>query len=225
MTPKAHIAPSILSADLLQLGHELDDVRDADLIHFDVMDGVFVPQVSYGHPILKQVVAHTDVPVDVHLMVSNPDVAVPTYLDLHPAWLSFHLEVAYHAHRLVHAIQDAGVHPCVAINPGTPICMLEPVIEDVDMVLIMTVNPGFGGQSFIPQSIARLHEVRALCKRHGVSPLVEVDGGISAKNACEVAEAGADVFVAGSALFGQKDRAGYIAELRVEADAGIAKRA
>ena len=224
MPQRIHVAPSILSADYLCLGQDLDSVRDADLIHFDVMDGCFVPQISYGHPVLKHVLKGTDLPVDVHLMISNPDEAVSTYFDLKPAYISFHLESANHPHRILSAIRDAGIKPAVAINPGTPVCMVEPLLHMVDMVLIMSVNPGYGGQSFIETTHERLRELRRLCAQKGVSPLVEVDGGVGANNARDIVAAGADVLVAGSSVFREKNRSAAIRAIREAGMMGLSSR-
>ena len=175
------IAPSVLSADMANLKGELDKIAGADYVHFDVMDGHFTGNLTFGVDILKAVKRSTDVPVDAHLMVSNPDETVDWYA-------------------------DAGA--------ATPVCVLESIIDVVDMVLLMSVNPGFGGQSFIPGTIAKLHELKAMCERHGVSPMIEVDGGISSKNIAEVVKAGANVLVAGSAVFKSEDPAAEVALLQ-----------
>lgn len=219
------IAPSILSADFTKLGSDLADVATADVVHYDVMDGHFVPNVSFGLDILKATKRATDLPVDVHLMITNPDEMIPAFIDAGADNITFHMEATSHANRLIQLIHAAGRKASVAICPATPVCMLEEVIEDVDMILLMTVNPGFGGQKFIPSSAAKLKKLRALCAEHGVSPLVEVDGGISVDTAGIVAEAGANVLVAGSAVFGKKDRAAAIADIRTAAENGLYKKA
>ncbi|WP_455140050.1 ribulose-phosphate 3-epimerase [Thermophilibacter sp.] len=219
------IAPSVLSADFSKLGAELADVRDADLIHYDVMDGHFVPNLSFGLDILRTVKAHTDLPVDVHLMISNPDEMVERYLDAGADYVSFHYEATAHAHRLVSLIHERGAKASIALNPATPVLALEPIIDDLDMVLVMTVNPGFGGQSYIESSARKLCRLRRLCDEHGVSPLIEVDGGISAKTAGKVTGAGANVLVAGSAVFGAPDRAAAIADIRRAGALGVSKSA
>lgn len=219
------IAPSVLSADFSRLGHELATVETADLIHYDVMDGHFVPNLSFGLDILRTVKAATSLPVDVHLMITNPDEMVERYLDAGADVISFHMEAARHAHRLVSLIHDRGARASVALNPATPVCWLEPIIEELDMVLVMTVDPGFGGQGFIESSLRKLRRLRRLCDEHGVSPLIEVDGGINARTAAEAAAAGASVLVAGSSVFGAPDRAAAIAALRRSGEAGAGKRA
>ena len=219
------IAPSVLSADFSRLAAELDEVSSADLVHYDVMDGHFVPNLSFGLDILRTVKAHTDLPVDVHLMITNPDEMVEKFLDAGADVVSFHLEATAHAHRLVSLIHDRGARASIALNPATPVHLLEPILDDLDMVLVMTVNPGFGGQSFIESSVRKLCRLRRMCDEHGVSPLVEVDGGISAATAGKVCGAGANVLVAGSAVFGAPDRAAAIDEIRRAGALGVSKSA
>lgn len=225
MDGKVLIAPSVLSADFCQLGAELESVKGADLIHYDVMDGHFVPNLSFGTGILSQVKKATSLPVDVHLMVSNPEEQVPWYLDVGADMVSFHWEAQTHAQRLVGLIHDRGAKACIALNPATPPSVLESIIGELDMVLVMTVNPGFGGQRFIPSSLDKLRSLRALCKRLGVNPLIEVDGGIGQDNVGEVCAAGANVIVAGSKVFAAKDRGAAIDGLRRAGALGLAKRA
>lgn len=217
------VAPSVLSADFSRLGSELDEISTADMVHYDVMDGHFVPNLSFGLDILRTVKAHTDLPVDVHLMVTNPDDMVEKFLDAGADYVSFHYEAATHAHRLVSLIHDRGARAAVAINPATPVLALESILDDLDMVLVMTVNPGFGGQSYIESSTRKLRQLRRLCVEHGASPLIEVDGGISAANAAEVTGAGANVIVAGSAVFGSSDRSSAIAAIRRAGELGASK--
>lgn len=223
MQRPAIIAPSLLAADCLRLGEELDEVKTADLVHLDVMDGHFVPNLTFGLDTLRAVKSATSLPVDVHLMISNPDEMVEKYLDAGADIVSFHYEATAHAHRLVSLIHDRGAKASIALNPATPVCLLEPIIDELDMVLIMTVNPGFGGQSFIESSTRKLRRLRRLCDEHGVNPHVEVDGGIHARNAQEVAAAGANVLVAGSSVFGAADRAAAIRAIRDAAEAGRRK--
>lgn len=225
LTKGVHIAPSVLSADFLKLEEDLAQISSADLIHYDVMDGHFVPNLSFGTSILKQVKSASLLPVDVHLMVSNPEECVPWYLDCGADIVSFHWEAQTHAQRLVSLIHEAGAKASIALNPATPVQVLDAIIDELDMVLIMTVNPGFGGQKFIPSSLHKLETLKKLCKEHGVSPLIEVDGGISQANAFDVVRAGADVLVAGSAIFGSADRAQTIAELRQAGNDAVVKRA
>lgn len=208
------IAPSILSADMANLKGELDKIAGADLVHFDVMDGHFTGNLTFGVDILKAVKRSTDVPVDAHLMVSNPDETVDWYADAGADMITVHYEASTHLHRTLTHLQQRGVKAGVVLNPATPVCVLESIIDVVDMVLLMSVNPGFGGQSFIPGTIAKLHELKAMCERHGVSPLIEVDGGISSKNIAEVVKAGANVLVAGSAVFKSEDPAAEVALLQ-----------
>ena len=219
------IAPSVLSADFTRLGEELESISNADLVHYDVMDGHFVPNLSFGTEILRQTKAATKLPLDVHLMVTNPEEQVPWYLEAGADVVTFHYEAQTHADRLVGLIHDAGAKACVALNPGTPVVALDAILDELDMVLVMTVNPGFGGQSFIPGSIGKLRALRRMCAEHGVSPLVEVDGGIGADNVGEVVAAGANVIVAGSKVFKAADHAAAIEELRRNGTMGLAKRA
>lgn len=208
------IAPSILSADMANLKGDLDKIAGADYVHFDVMDGHFTGNLTFGVDILKAVKRSTDVPVDAHLMVSNPDETVDWYADAGADMITVHYEASTHLHRTLTHLQQRGVKAGVVLNPATPVCVLESIIDVVDMVLLMSVNPGFGGQSFIPGTIAKLHELKAMCERHGVSPLIEVDGGISSKNIAEVVKAGANVLVAGSAVFKSEDPAAEVALLQ-----------
>lgn len=225
MQSRIQIAPSVLSADFAKLGEDLADIASADCVHYDVMDGHFVPNISFGLDILKATKRATDLPVDVHLMITNPDEMIGAFIDAGADNVTFHMEATAHANRLIQLIHAAGRKASVAINPATPVSVLEEVVEDVDMVLVMTVNPGFGGQSFIESSPAKIRRLRALCESRGVHPLIEVDGGIKASTAPLVAEAGADVLVAGSAVFGREDRAQAIAEIREAAEAATLKKA
>lgn len=208
------IAPSVLSADMADLKGELEKISQADFVHFDVMDGHFTGNLTFGVDILKAVKRSTDVPVDVHMMVSNPDETVDWYADAGADIITVHYEASTHLHRTITHLQKRGVKAGVVLNPATPVCVLESIIEVVDMVLIMSVNPGFGGQSFIPGTLAKLRELKEMCARHGVSPMIEVDGGISSKNIAAVVEAGADVLVAGSAVFKSADPAAEVALLQ-----------
>lgn len=225
MNDEIRVAPSVLSADFRRLADELADVSTADLLHCDVMDGHFVPNLSFGIDLLRAVKSATELPVDVHLMISNPDEMVERYLDAGADVVSFHYEATSHAHRLVSLIKDRGAKASVAINPATPVCMLEPILCDLDMVLVMTVNPGFGGQRFIESSLRKLRRLRRMCDEQGVNPAIEVDGGITARNAAEVAAAGANVLVAGSSVFGAADRAAAIAAIRTSGTSGTSRRA
>ena len=219
------VAPSVLSADFTRLGEELDAVADADLLHYDVMDGHFVPNISFGPAIMKEAQKATQLPFDVHLMVTNPAEIIPLFLDFGADIVTFHMEATPHAHRLAHLIRSAGARAGIAINPATPVCFLEDIIEDVDLVLVMSVNPGFGGQKFIPGAYAKIRQVKELCKNHQVTPLIEVDGGVSAANASELVSAGATMLVAGSAIFKADDREAAISELKHEARLGNSTQA
>ena len=224
MLSEVRIAPSILSADFLKLGSELESIKTADYIHFDVMDGLFVPNLSFGPGILSQVKKATDLPVDVHLMIAEPDRRVQAYLDAGADIVTFHYEAQTHALRTIDLIKNSGAKAGIVINPGTPVCALESLIDDVDMVLVMSVNPGCGGQGFIRRTLDKLRSLRKMAAEHGADPMIEVDGGIGAANAEEVAYAGADVFVAGSSVFGAADRAAAIADIRKAAQAGLNRR-
>ena len=214
MSNKVMIAPSILSADPMRMGDELDSVRDADYIHFDVMDGSFVPNVSYGPGMLAACARHTEVPIDAHLMMRNPDNMVDPFIDAGAAVVTFHLEATNHAHRVATHIRKRGCKAGISINPATPTWMLSEILDCVDLVLIMSVNPGFGGQSFIPNTLKKIKSLKAMCDERGVSPLIEIDGGVDKNNAGEIAAAGANLLVAGSAIFGAPDRSRAIREIR-----------
>lgn len=219
------IAPSILAADLCNLGSDIQDVSTADYLHFDVMDGNFVPNTSFGLAVLEQVAKVSPIPVDVHLMITNPDETALMYANAGASIVTFHAEATNHAHRLVQSLHEAGVKAGVALNPATPVGMLESFIEDIDLVLIMSVNPGFGGQKFIPFSLRKCKQVRALAAERHCNPLVEIDGGVSSANAAEICAAGANLLVAGSAIYKQSDRAAAIAEIRAAGRKGITRTA
>jgi ribulose-phosphate 3-epimerase len=219
------VSPSILSADIGRLDDELASISTADLIHIDVMDGHFVPPVTFGPNVVEAAKAATSVPLDVHVMIDNPDERVQDYLDAGADLLTFHVEAATHAHRIVSRIHASGARAGISLNPGTPVSSLSALIEDVDLVLVMSVDPGYGGQAFIPSSTAKLRELVRLCRDHGVRPTVEVDGGISPSNAAEACRAGATALVAGSAVFGAPDRPAAIAAIREAGRAGIVREA
>ncbi len=222
---QVRVAPSILSADFLRLGADLESVRTADWIHYDVMDGHFVPNVSFGPDILKATKRGTDLPVDVHLMVTNPDECFESYLDAGADVLTFHYEAAIHHHRIIDGIHKAGRLAGVSINPGTPVAALDALVDYADVILIMSVNPGFGGQKFIEGTYRKLHQLQALCQEHDAHPIIEVDGGVSAANAEALVRAGVRALVAGSAVFKAEDRAAAIAQIRDAGKLGLGKRA
>lgn len=212
-----NIAPSILSADFAKLGEEIAEVEQAgaEWLHVDVMDGHFVPNITLGPLVVEAIKPHTNLFMDVHLMIENPDAYIPAFAKAGADLITVHAEACVHLHRVVHLIKEQGAKVGVAINPGTPVSVLSEVIEDLDLVLIMTVNPGFGGQSFISGTVRKIRELNDLKKQMGLNDLlIEVDGGITAQTAPLVVEAGAEVLVAGSAVFGRSDRAGAIAEIR-----------
>lgn len=225
MNDVVRVSPSILSADFLRLGEELASIHNADWVHFDVMDGDFVPNVSFGQDILRAVKRGTDLPVDVHLMVSNPDETFARYLDAGADILTFHWEAATHPHRIVSAIRDRGAKAGVAINPGTPVSSLDAIIDYLDLVLVMSVNPGFGGQKFIEGTYRQLDLLQKLCQEHGVAPIVEVDGGVGTGNAGKLAAHGVGALVAGSAVFKAPDHAQAVENIRKAALLGLEKRA
>ena len=215
------VAPSILSADLGHLADELATIEGAGYVHFDAMDGHFVPNLTFGPGVLSAVKAATQTPVDAHLMISNPDQMVPDGADI----VTFHYEATAHANRLANLIREKGAKAGIAINPGTPVSALDAIIEDVDLVLVMTVNPGFGGQKFIPGSLRKIRQVKAMCAERHVNPIIEVDGGISPANAADVCAAGARLLVAGSAVFGKENRAEAIRKITEAGEAGLTRRA
>lgn len=217
------ISPSILSADMASLARDLDRISCADYIHVDVMDGHFVPNLSYGTAIVKACKSATDIPLDVHLMVSNPDDTVDWYVDAGADLVTVHYEASTHLHRTICHIKERGCKAGVALNPATPAYVLEDILDDLDMVLIMSVNPGFGGQKFIPRTLDKLRRLSAMCREQGVDPLIEVDGGVGPGNAGEIAAAGATVLVAGSAVFGASDPAAAVEGIRHAGELGFSK--
>lgn len=225
MNEDLRISPSILSADFLRLGDELASVSNADWVHFDVMDGDFVPNVSFGQDILRAVKRGTSLPVDVHLMVSNPDETFERYLDAGADLLTFHWETAKHARRIVDGIHQHGAKAGVAINPGTPVSALDALLDVVDLVLVMSVNPGFGGQKFIEGTYRQLDLLRSMCRERKVAPIVEIDGGVGVTNAGKLVAHGATMLVAGSAVFKAPNHAEAVEQIRKAALLGLEKRA
>jgi ribulose-phosphate 3-epimerase len=210
------IAPSILSADFARLGEEVREViaAGADLIHFDVMDNHYVPNLTVGPLVCEAIKPIATVPIDVHLMVKPVDRIVPDFAKAGARIISFHPEASEHVDRTLQLIHDQGCKAGLVFNPATPLAWLDHVIDKVDLVLIMSVNPGFGGQSFIRSALAKIAEARRMIDATGRDIWLEVDGGVKADNIGEVARAGADTFVAGSAIFGDKDRKAAVARLR-----------
>lgn len=212
------VAPSILSADALQFGAEIAQVEaaGADWHHVDVMDGHFVPNLTYGPPLITALKKIAKKPLDVHIMVTNPDEVAADYVKAGASSLSFHIEAAKHAHRVIQTIQGLGARAGIAINPGTAVEALHGIIDFVDYVNVMSVNPGFGGQSFIATSVEKVERIQRLLKERGRADKVqiEVDGGINEKTGRQVVEAGATVLVAGTYVYGAKDRAQAIKSLR-----------
>lgn len=218
------IAPSILSADFGRLAEEVKaaEAAGADLIHFDVMDGRFVPNLTVGPLVLKAVRAATKLPLDVHLMIVEPERYIADFAAAGADDIVVHAEASVHLHRTVQQIRSLGKRPGVSLNPHTPIDVLKVVLPDLATVLIMTVNPGFGGQAFIPAVVPKIRELRQEILRRGLDVEIVVDGGISGKTAATVAEAGASVLVAGAAVFGQADYRRAISDIRAEAERGAA---
>lgn len=210
------ISPSILSADFARLGAEIRTVAQAgaDYIHVDVMDGHFVPNITIGAPVVQALRQVTELPLDVHLMIENPDLYIPDFAAAGSDIITVHQEAVPHLHRTIQLIHSLGKKAGVSINPATPASTLEMIIDEVDMILVMSVNPGFGGQSFIPSMLVKIKQLREMVDRSGRSIEIEVDGGVKADNIGEIAAAGADVFVAGSAVFNTPDYTAAINALR-----------
>ena len=219
---KIIIAPSILSADFTELGREIKAVVDggADVIHIDVMDGHFVPNITIGPLVVEAASRATDKPLDVHLMISNPDDYIEKFVTAGADWLTVHVEACTHLQRTVARIRESGLKAGVVLNPATPLQTLDYILEDVDLVMIMSVNPGFGGQSFIPATLDKIRKLRSMIDERGLDVGIEVDGGVSPKTIGKIAQAGANIFVAGSAIYGCDDYGPVIDELRREAQKG-----
>lgn len=198
------IAPSILSADFTRLGEEIRAAESAgaDMLHIDIMDGHFVPNITIGPSIVATIKKVTRLPLDVHLMISEPDRYINDFVNAGADILTVHIEAAVHLHRTVHFIKDSGIKAGLSLNPATPLCGLDYILQDLDLVLLMSVNPGFGGQTFIPQVLSKIKAIREIIRKLDLQVLIEVDGGIKYENAKNVAEAGADILVMGSAFFG-----------------------
>ena len=200
---KTRIAPSILAADFGNLQRDVEMVNhsEADWFHLDIMDGVFVPNISYGMPIVKTIAKHATKTLDAHLMIIDPDRYIKTFADLGMDYLTVHFEACNHLHRTIQAIKNEGVKAGVALNPHTNVMQLEDTIQDIDLALVMSVNPGFGGQSFIDNTYSKVEKLKEMILRKNSSAMIEVDGGVTDKNAKKLVEAGADVLVAGSYVF------------------------
>lgn len=223
MSDRIRMAPSILSADFTRLADAvgLVEAAGADLVHVDVMDGHFVPNLTVGPPVVRALKRIATVPLDVHLMIDDADTTIGWYLDAGADWVTVHVEACDHLHRVVQMIKAAGVKAGVALNPGTPASLLSEVIVDLDLVLVMSVNPGFGGQAFIPGAVGKIHDIARMIIASGSSALIEVDGGVDSKTAPLVAGAGARVLVAGNAVFGSPDPAAALVEIRAAAERAL----
>lgn len=208
------ISPSILNADIANLANELRSLSDADMVHVDVMDGHFVPNLSWGLPVLEAVLGCTNVPTDTHLMIENPDLWAPKYAAAGSSSVTFHLEAAAAPVRLAREIRGLGAKAGIALKPATDITGIMPFLADFDMVLVMTVEPGFGGQKFLPETMTKISTLRSVIKARGLSTQIQVDGGINRETIIEAAKAGASNFVVGSALMGVENRPAEIKVLK-----------
>ncbi|MEJ2880703.1 ribulose-phosphate 3-epimerase [Pedobacter sp. GR22-6] len=210
------IAPSVLSADFANLQRDIELINSsaADWFHVDVMDGVFVPNISFGFPVMAAIKKYATKPLDVHLMIVNPDAYIDRFAEAGASVITVHYEACTHLHRTVQLIHAAGCKACVALNPHTPVALLKDILEDLDMVLIMSVNPGFGGQQFIPNSLKKIAELRSMANQLNPDLLIEVDGGVSLLNIAELVQAGANVLVAGNAIFAADSPLDMIAAMK-----------
>lgn len=203
----AKLAPSILSADFSRLAEQVNEIEKAGahLIHVDVMDGHFVPNITFGAPVMKSLLGKTGIPFDVHLMIENPDIYIADFVTENTEYITVHQEACIHLHRTIQNIRSHGVRAGVSINPATPVCMIEEVLSDVDMVLVMSVNPGFGGQKFIPSALDKIRALDNIRKERNLDFVIEIDGGAGADNIDEILAAGTDIVVAGSSVFKKGD--------------------
>ncbi|KYZ77198.1 ribulose phosphate epimerase [Anaerosporomusa subterranea] len=210
------IAPSILSADFARLEQEILKVETAgaDLLHIDVMDGHFVPNLTFGPPVVKAIRKVTQLPFDVHLMVDKPEEYVRPFAEAGANIITIHAEATPHLHRVVQSIKEHRIQAGVALNPATPLCVIEEILHDLDLILIMSVNPGFGGQKFIPSALKKIRRLKTMLMQINSPALIEVDGGVTSENAAQLKDAGADILVAGSAIYGVVDCQAAIASLK-----------
>lgn len=219
------IAPSILSANFAKLGEEVKEVEQAgaEVIHVDVMDGHFVPNITMGPIVVDALRPITNLPLDVHLMIENPDNYIEAFAKAGADWISVHVEACRHLHRTIQLIRSFGVKPGVVLNPHTPIESIQHILEDVDFVLLMTVNPGFGGQKFIHSVVPKIEALSKMIQERGLNVEIEIDGGINDETIVECAKAGATVFVAGSAIYNKENRAEALQKIKAAGEAAIAK--
>ena len=220
------ISPSVLNADLSRLADEVARIADvSDFVHLDVMDNAFVPNLTFGLPVIESLLRHTTAPADCHLMIADPDRWAPAYAEAGAASVTFHIEAAADPERLCRSLRGAGARAGVALKPGTSIEVIEPLMPVLDMILVMTVEPGFGGQSFMDDQMGKVRAARALADKYGTDIWVQVDGGVGPKTIEIAADAGADMFVAGSAVFGADDPAAMVRSLRALAEQAAAQAA
>ena len=210
------ISPSILTADFLHLEQEIEMINasEADLLHLDIMDGVFVPNLTFGFPVIRQIKSVAKKPLDVHLMIVDPDRYLEAYRDAGADWLTVHYETCTHLHRTIQKITELGMKPAVSVNPHTDVSLLEPILGDLNMVLIMTVNPGFGGQKFIQASYDKIRKLKQMITKGGYETLIQIDGGLTLENIGGLIDVGVDVFVVGNTIFAAENPKDVIQELK-----------